>query len=138
VLSAVRHVVELNVLACIFPCSHPCTTCSASFSFTFISPLRTRAGHCTAAPSLLRLSYFTQFLERSKKLRLIYFCRVVILVIVMLIVVPLLNISEIDNTQLIAVELLQQMAVYNANSTSSYGVRRLLLFMSGYHMIHVM
>ena len=91
--------------------------------------------HLTATFSLSGQSYFTCLLEWSEKSRLLYFCRVVILVIVMLIVVPLLNISEIDNTQLIAVELLQQMAVYNANSTSSYGVRRLLLFMSECHMI---
>lgn len=52
----------------------------------------------------------------------IYICRVVILVIVMLIVVPLLNIIETDNTQSIAVELLQRMAVYNENNSTAYGV----------------
>ena len=40
----------------------------------------------------------------------------------MLIVVPLLNIIETDNTQSIAVELLQRMAVYNENNSTAYGV----------------
>lgn len=49
--------------------------------------------------------------------------RVVILVIVMLIVVPLLNITESDNTQILAVQLVQNMAVYSFNNSTLYQVR---------------
>ena len=53
----------------------------------------------------------------------------------MLIVVPLLNINETDNTQSLAVELLQRMAVYNANNSSAYGVCRLLHFINECHIL---
>ena len=46
-----------------------------------------------------------------------------ILVIVMLIVVPLLNVKETDNTQSIAVQLVQNMAVYDYYNTTVYAVR---------------
>ena len=43
--------------------------------------------------------------------------------IVMLIVVPLLNVKETDNTQSLAVQLVQNMAVYNYYNTTVYAVR---------------
>ena len=52
------------------------------------------------------------------------FSRVVILVIVMLIIVPLLNVKESDNTQTLAVQLVQNMAVYNFRNTTLYAVRQ--------------
>ena len=48
--------------------------------------------------------------------------RVVILVIVMLIIVPLLNVKETDNTQSLAVQLVQNMAVYDHYNTTLYAV----------------
>lgn len=45
-----------------------------------------------------------------------------ILVIVMLIVVPLLNIKETDNSLTLAVQLVQRMAVYNSTNPSDFSV----------------
>ena len=53
--------------------------------------------------------------------------RVVILVIVMLIVVPLLNIKETDNSLILAVQLVQRMAVYNSTNPADYSVRPVFL-----------
>jgi hypothetical protein len=60
--------------------------------------------------------------NKSKSLFYHFLYRVVILVIVMLIVVPLLNITESDNTQILAVQLVQNMAVYSFNNNTLYQV----------------
>lgn len=52
----------------------------------------------------------------------------------MLIVVPLLNITESDNTQVLAVQLVQNMAVYSFNNSTLYTVSPKVIYLRPLHI----